>query len=71
MSTRVGDRSNLRIADLKGRKPRATRQVNWKLPIHLIEAVNRMAEEMGTTKTQIIIALLNAGLEQGGKIKKK
>jgi hypothetical protein len=52
-NVRTVDRSNLRISDLKARKPTTTRLMNWKLPIHLIEAVNRMAEELGTTKTEI------------------
>jgi hypothetical protein len=63
--------ANLRIADLKARKPRATRMMTIKLPGHIAEAISRLAEELGTTKIEIAIALLNAGLEQTGKIKKK
>ena len=70
-NVRTGDRSNLRIADLKARKPTTTRLINVKIPGHIVEAINRLAEELGTTKTEVIIALLEAGLEQGGKIKKK
>ena len=70
-NVRTGDRSNLRITDLKARKPTTTRLINVKIPGHIVEAINRLAEELGTTKTEVIIALLEAGLEQGGKIRKK
>jgi hypothetical protein len=68
---RTGDRSNLRIADLKERKPTTTRLINVKIPGHIAEAISRLAEKLGTTKTELVIALLNAGLENRGKIKKK
>jgi hypothetical protein len=45
--------------------------MNVKIPGHIIEAINRMEKQMGTTRTAIFIALLNAGLEQGGARKKK
>jgi hypothetical protein len=70
-NVRTGDRSNLRIADLKARKPTITRPFNMKIPGHIMEAITRLANELGTTKTEIAIALLNAGLENRGKIKKK
>ena len=71
MRTIVRDRSNLRIADLKRRQPAATRLMNVKVPGQILEAIDRMAQELDTTKTAVVIALLEAGLEQGGKIKKK
>jgi hypothetical protein len=68
---RTADRSNLRISDLKARKPTTTRLLNIKIPGQILEAITRLANELGTTKIEIVIALLTAGLEQGGKIKKK
>lgn len=68
---RTGDRSNLRIADLKQRQPAATRLMNVKMPGHILDAIDRMARALDTSKTQVVIALLEAGLEQAGKLKKK
>jgi hypothetical protein len=68
---RTADRSNLRIADLKARKPTTTRLINMKIPGHIAEAISRLAEKLGTTKTELVIALLSAGLEQVGARKKK
>jgi len=71
MRTTVRDRSNLRIADLKRRQPAATRLMNVKVPGHILDAIERMAQELDTTKTAAVIALLEAGLELAGKLKKK
>jgi hypothetical protein len=69
--TIVRDRSDLRIADLKRRRPAATRLMNVKVPGHILEAIERMAQELDTTKTAVVIALLEAGIEQGEKSQKK
>jgi hypothetical protein len=57
-------RSELRIADLKRRMPTTTRLINVKIPAHLGAAIDRMAKELGASKTEIVIALLNAGLDR-------
>jgi hypothetical protein len=45
--------------------------MNVKVPAHVLEAIDRMATELDTTKTAIVIALLEAALERGEKIRKK
>lgn len=65
------DRSNLRISDLMRRPPAATRLMNVKIPGNILDEIERMAQKLATTKTAVVIALLEAGLERGGKIKRK
>jgi predicted XRE-type DNA-binding protein len=62
------DRSQLRIADLKQRQPRNNRLMNVKIPMHEHDAIARLAKQLGTSKTEVIVALLNAGLEQATKL---
>jgi len=45
--------------------------MNVKVPGHILDAIERMAQELDTTKTAAVIALLEAGLELAGKLKKK
>ena len=68
-NVRTGDRSNLRIADLKARKPTTTRLINVKIPGHIMEAINRMAQKLNTTKSAVTVALLEAGVGKVGKMK--
>ena len=57
-------RSTLRIADLK-RRPRATtRLINVHMPTSIVDAVERLARELGASKAQTIVALLNSALDQ-------
>lgn len=56
-------RSELRIRDLKGRVPTASRLMNVKVPTALWESIDRLAKELGASRTQVVLALLNAGLE--------
>jgi hypothetical protein len=55
-------RSELRLNDLKRREPGATRLVNVKLPVELTDAIDRVARNLGASKTEVVIALLNEGL---------
>ena len=59
------------ITDWRERPPRARRLVNWQIPVHIAEAINRLAKDLGRTKTEVVIGLLRTALEQTGKIKKK
>jgi hypothetical protein len=63
-------RSNLRIADLKRRQPTSSRLMNMKIPAHQADAIARLADQLGTTKRDVIVALLNAGLEAVGRLKR-
>ncbi len=56
-------RSDLRISDLKARIPTPSRLMNVRLPSDLWDAINRMARELGASKTQVVLALLNTGLD--------
>lgn len=69
MPTTPNNRSQLRIADLKQRVPSGSRLMNVKIPAHLVDAVGRLAKQLGTTKTDVVIALLNAGLEEAAKVR--
>lgn len=63
---RPGDhssRSALRIADLKRRPVSGSRLMNVKIPARLSQAIADLAEEFGTSKTEIVVALLNTGLD--------
>lgn len=42
--------------------PEENRLVNLKVPADLLNRVHRVARELGATKTEAIIALLNEGL---------
>ncbi len=64
------DRAHLRIADLKQRSPMAARLMNVKIPGHLADAISALAEKLGTSKTEVVIALLNTGLEQAGRLRR-
>ena len=63
-------RSNLRIADLKQRQPSDSRLMNVKIPLQLWEAIARLARELGANKTETVVALLNAALEESGRLKR-
>ena len=63
------DRAQLRIADLKQRQSRNTRLMNVKIPAHVHDAITALARQLGTSKTEIISALLNAGLETAAKLR--
>jgi len=60
-------RSELRLADLKARRPVSARLMNVKIPIHLFEAIDTVARSLNASKTAVIIALLNEGLGVLGK----
>jgi hypothetical protein len=42
--------------------------MNVKIPMHEHDAIARLAKQLGTSKTEVIVALLNAGLEQATKL---
>jgi hypothetical protein len=67
MSMPSADRSTLRIVDLKQRQPTSARLMNVKISVHQADAVEALATRLGASKTEVVIALLNAGLEQWQK----
>lgn len=59
-------RSELRIADLKARRPGASRMLNVKIPHHLAVAVDHLARRLDSSKQSVLVALLNEGLAAAG-----
>ncbi len=55
-------RSNLRLADLR-RPPRVSKLMNVKVPTWVSDAIDRVVKDMGCSKTEVVIALLNEGLD--------
>jgi hypothetical protein len=44
--------------------------MNVKIPAALSDAIDRLAGEFGTSKTEVVVALLNTGLDiAGAKLK--
>jgi hypothetical protein len=64
-----GTRSTLRITDLKRRQPPESRLMNMRIPEHQVEEIARLARQFGASKTEIVVALLNAGLDRWRKVR--
>lgn len=60
-------RSDLRLADLKRRQRSRARLMNVKVPAEVGQAVEAVARQLGATKTEVVIALLNHGLDAATK----
>lgn len=57
-------RADLRLSDLQQAADTApSKLMNVKVPANVIHAIDRMADGLGCTKTDAVIALLNEGLE--------
>jgi pyrrolidone-carboxylate peptidase len=69
----VRERSQLRIQDLKAQvHPGSARVMNVKVPSHMAAAIDQLTKQLGTTKTDVVIALLNEGLAVAqDKLKKR
>ncbi|HSP98174.1 MAG TPA: hypothetical protein VL049_13170 [Candidatus Dormibacteraeota bacterium] len=57
-------RSDLRIADLRRRDMSTSKLMNVKIPAALSDAIDRMVGDLGVPKTDVVIALLNEGLDR-------
>ncbi len=56
-------RSDLRLMDLRRRDKGLSRLMNVKIPTDLSDAIQRVAKDLGASKTEVVIALLNEGLD--------
>lgn len=56
-------RSDLRLTDLRGRDKGTSKLMNVKIPTHVSDAIQRVAKDLGASKTEVVIALLNEGLD--------
>ncbi len=57
---------NLRLNDLvtRGKTGREeSKLMNVKVPANVLERIDRVASNLGATKTEVVIAILNEGLE--------
>ena len=57
-------RSDLRIADLRRRDSSTSKLMNVKIPAALSDAIDKMVGDLGVPKTDVVIALLNEGLDR-------
>ena len=62
-----GKRSQLRIAHLKSRTPDRSMVMNVKIPVSLNAELRQIASRLGASKTEVVLALLNEGLEASRK----
>jgi hypothetical protein len=61
---------NLRLGDLVDRGKRGreqTKLMNVKVPAHVLARIDKVAKNLGATKTEVVIAILNEGLESAEK----
>ena len=56
-------RSDLRLTHLKRRERGVSKLMNVKIPTHVSDAIQRVAKALGASKTDVVIALLNEGLD--------
>ena len=56
-------RADLRLSDLRKRDKSTSKLMNVKIPSHISDAIQRVARDLGASKTEVVIALLNEGLE--------
>lgn len=61
-------RSDLRIADLRRRDSATNRLMNVRIPVHLSDAIDRVVRVLGVAKTDVVIALLNEGLDRSVEV---
>lgn len=57
-------KSELRLNDLQGRRKPASKLMNVKIPADVSNAIHRVAKALGASKTDVVIALLNEGLDR-------
>jgi hypothetical protein len=55
-------RSALRLSDLKNRERGSSKLMNVKIPLYVSDAIQKVAADLGASKTEVVIALLNEGL---------
>lgn len=56
-------RGDLRLSDLKNRERTTSRLMNVKIPAYVSDAIQKVAGDLGVSKTEVVIALLNEGLD--------
>jgi len=64
-------RSELRLSDLKARQPVSDKLMNVKIPAHLAETIDKLARTLNVSKTAVVVAVLNEGLNAAARVKVK
>ncbi len=54
---------DLKLRDLKQRERTSSRLMNVKIPAYVSAAIDRVARDLDASKTEVVIALLNEGLQ--------
>ncbi len=59
-------RADLRLKDLGKSDKAVSKLMNVKIPTEVSDAIHKVAKEVGASKTEVVIALLNEGLDVTG-----
>ncbi len=60
-------RSDLRLTDLRRLTQPVSKLMNVKIPAHVSDAIHRVADSLGASITNVVIALLNEGLDRSAE----
>lgn len=60
--------SDIRLDDLKGRVGSRSKLMNVRIPAHVSDAIDAVASSLGAAKTEVVIALLNEGLDRAADL---
>ena len=63
-------RADLRLTDLRRRDKGTSKLMNVKIPSHVSDAIQKVARDLGASKTEVVIALLNEGLDRSQEVLK-
>jgi hypothetical protein len=64
----INPRARLRLRDLKQANRPATRLLNVKVPQLILERIAQVSTQLGASKTEVIVALLNEGLNRASRV---
>ena len=56
-------RADIRLGDLRGREHTTSKLMNVKIPAEVSDRIQRVATSLKASKTEVVIALLNEGLD--------
>jgi hypothetical protein len=56
-------RSDIRLTDLRQGDKAQSKLMNVRIPAHVSAAIHHVAKRLGVSKTEVVVALLNEGLE--------
>jgi len=61
-------RADLRLTDLRRRDKGTSKLMNVKIPTRVSDAIQKVAKDLGASKTEVVIALLNEGLDKSDTV---